>query len=112
MLKRHVEILADVRLRCDNIEQLIAYALRLNVHKAEPGLGELVGKRCKKRGGVGGLGEIFAPAARVLRDERNFAHARLNAFGDRSANGLEREAVVAPTNIRNSAERAEAIAAV
>ena len=82
MLKRHIEILADVRLRSDNIEQLIAYALRLNIHKTEPCLRELVGKRCKKRGGIGRLIEILTPAARILSDKRNFAHARRNAFSD------------------------------
>ena len=48
MLKGDVEIGADVAMFGDGVQQLVGNPLGLDVHDAEPGIGELIRKRSHK----------------------------------------------------------------
>ena len=48
MLKGDVEIGADVAMLGDGMQQLVGNPLGLDVHDAEPGIGELICKRSHK----------------------------------------------------------------
>ena len=72
----------------------------------------LLGQRAHERGQRRGLLEVRAPAARVLGDEHDLAHAGRHLGGHLGAHVVEREAAVAPADVREGAVRAEAVAAV
>ena len=112
MLQRHIEVRANVAPGRNHVEKFVSNALRLDIHEAKPGIGKLVGESGEQRCRVRGLLKVLAPSARILRDERYLANSCSNALRDRLAHMHERKAMVAPSNIRDGAKRAEPIATV
>ena len=112
MLEGHVEVVADVGMRGDRVEQLVGDADRLDVHQAEPDERMLLGEDGDEvRGGVARL-ELLAPPAGVLGDQRDLADAGGLEIVDLGPDVIQREAAVAPADVRDRAERAEAVASV
>ena len=112
VLQRDVEVVAYVVVRGHGIQQLVGKAFGLDVHDAEPGLRELLGQRGHERRQRRRLVEVGAPAPRVLGDEHDLAGAGSHLGGDVCAHVVEREAAIAPADVRDGAVRAEPVATV
>ena len=112
MLHRQVEVLADVGQAGDGIEQPVVDALRIAVERAQPLDARDRGDLLDQLGQAALPALVGAIAGRVLRDERELAHA----LRGQAAHLLEdirlRTAAVAATDQRNRAVGAAVVAAL
>ena len=107
MLERYVEVIGDVAVCCDGIEQLIGHAVGLQVHDAQPGIGEPLSEGPQQPCQGAALSQVLSPAARVLRYQDDLARAAIDGALHIGGDVLIGEAVVAPSYEGDGAIRAE-----
>ena len=112
MLQGNVEVLADVLMRCHNVQKLVGHASGLQVHYPEPRFRIRFRKALQERSKVFSWLKVKAPNAGVLGDKHDFLCSRGNLRLYIGNDFVVAEAMVASANVRNGAERAETVAPI
>ncbi len=112
MLKRYIEIGADIVMCGHNFKKLIGNTLRLHIHHTKPCALILLGKRghqpCKAQIPI----QIITPSTSVLSDEHDLFLTRFHLRRYIRIDLIEGEAVVSSADHRDRAIRAPSVATV
>ena len=112
MLQGDVEVLADVLMRCHNVQKLVGHASGLQVHYPEPRLRIRLRKALQERSQVFARLKIKAPNAGILSDKHDFFRSCRNLCLYIGNNFIIAETMVASANVGNGAERAKTVASI